>query len=122
MDEAKNQMSDLEDKETKNNQSEQQEEKRIKKNEDSARSPWNNFKRSNIHIMGCQKEKKESKKLETYLKNIMTENFPNLFFIVVQVQLSPFSPYHSPPLHPSLPPTLEPTLFGFVYMFFIHVP
>ena len=35
VDEAKNQISDLEHKEAKNNQSEQQEEKRIQKNEDS---------------------------------------------------------------------------------------
>ena len=27
---------------------------------------------------GCQKEKRKSKKLKTYLKKIMKENFPNL--------------------------------------------
>ena len=51
MDEAKNQINDLEHKEAKNNQSEQEEEKRIQKNEDSISSLWNNFKRSNIHII-----------------------------------------------------------------------
>ena len=44
------------------------------------------------------------------------------FFIVVQVQLSPFFPYHAPPLHPTLPPTLEHASFGFVPVSFIHVP
>ena len=44
------------------------------------------------------------------------------FFIVVQVQLSPFSPHHGPLPHPSLPPTLEPAPFGFVHVSFIHVP
>ena len=29
-------------------------------------------------MMGCQKEKRRSKKLEIYLKKIMKENFPNL--------------------------------------------
>ena len=38
----------------KNDQSEQEEEKRIKKkkNEDSISSFWDNFKKSNIHIIG----------------------------------------------------------------------
>ena len=31
------------------------------------------------------------------------------FFIVVQVQLSPFSPHHCPPPQPSPPPILNPT-------------
>ena len=52
MDETENQVSDMELKEMKNNQSEQQEEKRIQKNEDSISSPWDNFKHSNIHIIG----------------------------------------------------------------------
>ena len=68
VDEAKNQINDLEHNELKNNQSEQQEEKRIQKNEDSVSILWDNFKHSNIHIMGCQKEKRKSKKLEIYLK------------------------------------------------------
>ena len=44
------------------------------------------------------------------------------FFIVVQVELSPFSPHHAPSPHPSIPPTLERTQFGFVHVSFIHVP
>ena len=44
-DEAENQINDMEHKNTKNNQAEQQEEKRIqKKNENSVRSVWDNFK------------------------------------------------------------------------------
>ena len=67
VDEAENQLSDLEHKEAKNNQSEQKEEKRIQKNEDSINSLWDNFKRSNIHIIGVP-EKRKNKKLELYLK------------------------------------------------------
>ena len=52
MDEAENQINDLEHKEAKNNHSEKQEEKRTPKNEDSINSLWDNFKRSNIHIIG----------------------------------------------------------------------
>ena len=67
MDEAKNQINDMEHKEAKNNQSEQ-EEKRIQNNENSISSLWDNFKRSNIHIIGMPQEKRKSKKLESYLK------------------------------------------------------
>ena len=51
MDEAENQINDLEHKEALNNQSEQQEEKRIQRNEDSISSLWDNFKCSNIRII-----------------------------------------------------------------------
>ena len=78
MDDTKNLINDLEPKEAKNNQSEQQEEKRSQKNEESVSSLWDNFKQSNIGFMGCQKEKRKSKKLEIYLKKIMKDNFPNL--------------------------------------------
>ena len=52
VEEAENEINDLEHKEAKNDQSEQQEEKRIQRNEDSISSFWDNFKRSNIHIIG----------------------------------------------------------------------
>ena len=67
VDEDKNQINDLEHKEAKNNQSEQ-EEKRIKKYKDSISSLWDNFKRSVVHIIGVPEEKRNSKKLEIYLK------------------------------------------------------
>ena len=68
MDEAKNQINDLEHKDAKNNHTEQ-EEKRIqkKKNEDSINSLWDNYNRSNIHLIGVPKEEK-SNKFEIYLK------------------------------------------------------
>ena len=44
------------------------------------------------------------------------------FLIVVQVQLSLFSPHHSPQSHSSPPPTLKPIPFGFVHVSFIHAP
>ena len=49
--EAKNQINDLEHKEEKDIQSVQQEEERIQKHEDSISSLWDNFKRSNIYII-----------------------------------------------------------------------
>ena len=77
VDEAKNQIYDLEHKQTKNNQSEQ-EEKRIQKNEDSIRSLWDNFKRSNIHIIGVSEIEEKEQEIGNLFENIMKENFPNL--------------------------------------------
>ena len=45
----------------------------------------------------------------------------SFFFIVVQGQLSPFSPTSPYPSHPHLPPSILPS-FGFVQVSFIHVP
>ena len=44
------------------------------------------------------------------------------FFIVVQVQLSPFSPHRSSPPHWLPPPNLNRTPLWFVHGSFIHVP
>ena len=60
--EAENKINNLEHKEAKNNQSEQEEE-RIQKYEDSINSLWDNFKRSNICIIGVPEKKRKSKKL-----------------------------------------------------------
>ena len=58
MDEAENQINDLEHKEAKNNQNKKK--KHILKNEDNISSLWDNFKRSNIHITGMTEgEEKE---------------------------------------------------------------
>ena len=60
LDEAENQINDLEQKETENIQSEQPEEKRVQKTKDNMWCPQDNFKRSNILIIGVPKgEEKE---------------------------------------------------------------
>ena len=72
VDEAKNQISDLEYKEAKNNQSEQQKGKRIPQNEDSVSRLWDNFKQSNICIMlvseGEEKEQEFGNTFEKIMK------------------------------------------------------
>ena len=68
MDEAENQINDLKHKEAKNNQSEQQE-KRILKKEDSISSLWDNFKQSNIHIIGVPEGEEEEQEIGNDLKN-----------------------------------------------------
>ena len=77
MDEAKNQINDFEHKEAKSNQSEQQEEKRIQKNEDSISSFWDNFKRSNILLIGVAEEEQEQE-TGNLSENTVKENLPNL--------------------------------------------
>ena len=78
MDEANNQINDWEHKEAKNNQSEQEEEKRIQKNKDSTSSLWDNFKRSNIHIIGVPEREVKGQEIGNLFEKIMKENFPDL--------------------------------------------
>ena len=66
--EARVQIKNLEDKEEINIQSEQNEKTRILKNEERLRNLWDNFKHSNIQIIGVPEKKRKSKKLEAYLK------------------------------------------------------
>ena len=70
MDEAKNQINDLEHKEEKDNHSEQEEEKRIQKKEDNInKQPLGQLQEvQHLHHRGARR-RKESKKLGVYLKN-----------------------------------------------------
>ena len=69
VDEAKNQINDLEHKEAKSNQSEQQEEeKRIQETEYSVGSSGTTSSVPTFAPWGHQDEKRRSKKLEIYLK------------------------------------------------------
>ena len=67
-------------KEAKPTQSEQQKEKRIKnkQNKDSVRILWDNFKCTNIHIMGMPEGEKREQDTENLFERAITENFPNL--------------------------------------------
>ena len=67
---------DLELKEAKNNQSEQ-EEKRIHQT-DSVSSLWDNFKWSNILIIGVPEGEEKEQKIWNLFEKIMKENFSNL--------------------------------------------
>ena len=69
MDEAENQINDLEHKEGKNNHSEQQEEKRTPQKEDSINSLWDNFKRSNICLIGLPEREEKARNWKSVPKN-----------------------------------------------------
>ena len=72
------QSNDLEQKEEINIQPDQNEKTRIQTNEERLRILWDNPKHSNIQITEVPEEKNNSKKLKTYLKKIMKENFLTL--------------------------------------------
>ena len=77
----------MEYKEEKNIQSEHQEEKRIQKNKDGLKSFWDNFKHTNIQIIGVPEGEEKEKEIENLFEKVMKENFPNLVKeIDIQVQ------------------------------------
>ena len=60
-------------------QLEQNEETRIqKKNEERLRNLWDNFKRSNIQIIGVPEGEEEEQEIQNLLEKILKKNFPNL--------------------------------------------
>ena len=68
----------LERKEEINIQPEQNEETRIQKNEERLRNLWDNFKHSNILIIGVPGGEEEEQQMGNLFEQIMKENFPNM--------------------------------------------
>ena len=69
------------------NESERKKEKRIKRNEDNLRDLWDNFKCSNIQIIGVPEEEEKKKDHEKIHEEIIVENFPKMGKeIITQVQ------------------------------------
>ena len=66
----------MEEKEEINIKPEQNEETKIQENEEMHRNLWDNFKYSNIQIIGEGRE--EEQEIEDLFEQIMKENFPNL--------------------------------------------
>ena len=77
---TRTQINNLEQKEERNIQSEQNEERRIqkKKNEERLRNLQDNFKCSNIQMVGVPEEEEEEQEIEKLFEKIMKENFPTL--------------------------------------------
>ena len=50
----------------------------FKKNEERLRNLWDNFKHSNIRIIGVPEGEEEEQEIENLFENIMKENFPYL--------------------------------------------
>ena len=71
------QINGMDQKEETNIQPEKNEETRTRKNEERLRNLQDNFKRSNIRIIGVPEGEEEEHKIENFFEQIM-ENFPNL--------------------------------------------
>ena len=71
------QINGLDQKEEINIQPERNEETRIQKNEERLRNLWDNFKCSNIQIIGVPVGEEEEKEIENLFEKIM-KNFPDL--------------------------------------------
>ena len=50
----------------------------MQKNKDSISSLWNNFKQSNIHIIGGPEGDKKEQEIRNVFEKIMEEHFPKL--------------------------------------------
>ena len=66
--EAEERISEVEDRLVEITDAEQKREKRLKTNEEGLRELWDNIKCTNIHIIGCQKEKRERRRQKNYSK------------------------------------------------------
>ena len=76
--EIRTQINSLDQKEEINIEPEPNEKTRIQINEQKLRNLWDNFKCSNIQIIGVPEGKEEEQEIENLLENIMKGNFPNL--------------------------------------------
>ena len=96
--EAEERISDLEDTMVEFTAAEENKEKRMKRNEDSLRDLWDNFKHNNIRIIGVSEGEEREKGPEKISEEIILENFPNMGKeIATQVQEAQRVPYRINP-------------------------
>ena len=76
--EAKERISDLEDRMVEFTAVEQNKEKRMKRNEDSLRDLWDNIKHNNIRVIGVPEREKREKGPKKIFEEIIVENFHNM--------------------------------------------
>ena len=76
--EIKTQINGLDQKEERNIQLEYNEETRIQENEERLRNLRDNFKCSNIWIIGVPEGEEEDQEIENLFEQIMKENFPKV--------------------------------------------
>ena len=77
MNNAEEQISDLEDRIMESIQSGQQTENQMKKHESNMRDWWDNIKWANQHIIGIPEGEEKEKRTENVIEEIMPENSPN---------------------------------------------
>ena len=96
----------MDDEEAENTQLEQQQQQqpqqRIQNNEDSVKSLWDNFKHTNICIMGVLEGEERKQEIESLFEKIMAGSFCNLVKeIDIQVQEVQKIPHKMNPKRPT---------------------
>ena len=76
--EAKDRISEVEDRMVEINESEGKKQKWTKRNEDNLRDLWDNVKCPNIRIIGVPEEEDKKEDHEKMLEEIIVENFPKM--------------------------------------------
>ena len=76
LDEAEDQISNLEDQVRENTNQNRKMKREIFENEDSLRNLWDNIKYSNIYIIGVPEGEQREQGIENLFEEIITENFP----------------------------------------------
>ena len=76
--EAKERISDLEDRMVEFTVVEQNKEKRMKRNEDRLRDLWDNINHTSIHIIGVPEGEEREKGPKKIFEEIIVKNFPNM--------------------------------------------
>ena len=76
--EAKERVSDLEDRRVEFTATEQNKEKRMKRNEDSLRDLWDNVEYTHIHIIGVQEGEEIEKGPKKVFEEIIVKNVPKV--------------------------------------------
>uniref|UniRef100_A0A8D0NV23 L1 transposable element RRM domain-containing protein n=1 Tax=Sus scrofa TaxID=9823 RepID=A0A8D0NV23_PIG len=103
--EAEEQKSNMEDRLVEITDVEWNEEKRIKRIEDSLKELWDNFKHTNVHIIGVPEGEERDKGPEKISEEIIAENFPNMgkesFTQIQEAQQIPYriNPRRNTPRH-----------------------
>ena len=86
MNNAEEQISDLEDRIMEITQSGQQTENQMKKHKSNLRDLWDDIKQANLCIIGIPEGEEKDKGIENITEEIMSENFPNQKHIDIKIQ------------------------------------
>ena len=76
--EAEEQISEVEDKLVEITDAEQKRKKRLKTNEESLREQWDNVKCNNIHMIGVPEGEERGKGTEKIFEELIVKNIPNM--------------------------------------------
>ena len=101
MNNAEEQISDMEDKIMEITQSEQLAENQMKKHESNIRDLWDNIKQASLYIIRIPEGKEEEKVIENIFEEVMAENIPNLKDTDIKIQEAQKAPKKLNPNRPT---------------------